>query len=115
MELYDTLQICLLSLASRYPDHVVDMNEELLGPQKLGARGWLALDMIEQLESTQPELLRTMAHIVVDTQKSEIYLLEHDEELPAFLIHCRGRLPGCQGDAKTRRTTGALSSQKLTA
>jgi hypothetical protein len=113
MELYDTLQICLLALASRYQDHVVDMNEELLGSQELGASGWRVLDIIEHLESTQAELLEAMAHMVVDTQKSEIYLLEHGEEIPAFLIHCRGRLPGCQGDVQTRRITGALSSQKI--
>jgi hypothetical protein len=114
MELYDTLQICLLALTSRYPDHVVDLNEELLGFQELGSRGWIALDVIEHLSSTQPELLETMAHIVVNTQKSEIYLFEHTEEIPAFIIHCRGRIPGCQGNAQTRRITGALPDQKVT-
>jgi hypothetical protein len=112
MELYDTLQICLLALASRYPEHVVDMNETVIGQQELGAAGWLAFDMIEHLASTHPELLESMAHMIVNPQKSEIYLLDYAEEQPAFIVHCRGKIPCCQGNAETRRTTGALLSGK---
>jgi hypothetical protein len=112
MELYDTLQICLLALASRYPNHIVDINETMLGQQELGAGGWLAFDIIEYLASTHPELLGTMAHMVVDPQKSEIYLQDGLEEQPAFIVHCRGKLPCCQGNATTRRITGALLAGK---
>jgi hypothetical protein len=108
MELYDTLQICLLALASRYPNHVVDINETILGRQELGAAGWLAFDMIEHLAAARPKLLGAMAHMVVDPQKSEIYLLDYTEEQPAFIVHCRGKIPCCQGNAAKRRITGAL-------
>ena len=108
MELYDTLQICLLALASRYPEHVVDMNETVVGQQELGAGGWLAFDMIEHLATIHPELLDATAHIIVNPQKSEIYLLDYAEEQPAFIVHCRGKIPCCQGNAEKRRITGAL-------
>jgi hypothetical protein len=108
MELHDTLQICLLALASRYPEHVVDMDETVIGQQELGAAGWLALDMIEHLASTRPELLEATAHMIVNPQKSEIYLLDYAEEHPAFIVHCHGKIPCCQGSAETRRITGAL-------
>ncbi len=101
MQLNDSFQVCLLALASRYPEHVVDINEALLGPQSRGAEGWTSLDVIEILQDTVPELLQAAARLVIDTQKSEIYLLEHSEEIPASLVHCRGRLP------KSRRNTGA--------
>ncbi len=100
MQLNDSFQVCLLALASRYPEHVVDINEALLGPQSRGAEGWTSLDVIEILQDTVPELLQAAARLVIDTQKSEIYLLEHSEEIPAILVHCRGRLP------KSRRNTG---------
>ena len=115
MELYDTLQVCLLALASRYPDHVVDMNEDILGPQELGSTGWIALDMIEHLESTRTKLLEAMARLAVTPQKSEIYLLDYSQELPAFTIHCRGKIPCSQGNAETRRITGALPKQEVPA
>jgi hypothetical protein len=99
MQLNDSFQVCLLAVASRYPEHVVDINEALLGPQSRGAEGWTSLDVIEILQDTAPELLQARALLVVDTQKSEIYLLEHSEEIPAILVHCRGRLP------RTRRNT----------
>ena len=112
MELYDTLQICLLALASRYPDHVVDINEDVLGEQELGGTGWLALDMIDYLEVMHPELLETTVHMVVNMQKSEIYLLDYSEEVPAFMVHCRGKIPCCQGNAEKRRITGALAGKR---
>jgi hypothetical protein len=101
MQLNDSFQVCLLALASRYPEHVVDINEAILGPQSRGAEGWTSLDVIEMLQETTPEVLQATARLVVDTQKSEIYLIEHSEEIPAVLVHCRGRLP------RNRRSSGA--------
>lgn len=115
MELYDTLQVCLLALVSRYPGHVVDINEDILGSQELGSAGWFALDMIEHLELTHSDLLEATAHMVVNTQKCEIYLLEYNEEMPAFVIHCRGKIPDCLGNVEKRRITGALSGQEVNA
>src|SRR5579859_5644632 len=42
LRLTEKLQFCLLALASRYPRHIVNINEEILGPQILGAEGWRA-------------------------------------------------------------------------
>ncbi|GHO97929.1 hypothetical protein KSF_079770 [Reticulibacter mediterranei] len=115
MELYDTLQICLLALVSRYPEHVVDINESVIGQQELGAGGWLAFDMIEYLATTHPALLGATAHMIVNPQKSEIYLLDYAEEQPAFIVHCRGKIPCCQGNVETRRITGALLAGRASA
>ena len=103
MYLNDRLQVCLLALASRHPDHVVDINEAVLGSQNLGAAGWTALDIIELLEHVKPDLLQAAARLVVDTQKSEIYLLDHSEKIPAIYVHCRGRIPSCRGNLASRR------------
>ena len=40
LQLTEKLQLCLLALANRYPHHSISMNEEILGPQTLGAEGW---------------------------------------------------------------------------
>lgn len=103
MRLEDRLQVCLLSLASRYPKHVVDMNEAVLGSQCFGCKGWLALDMIELLEQTEPELLQAMSRLVVDCQRCEIYLTDCSEITPAFTVHCRGIIPSCEGSMLTRQ------------
>jgi hypothetical protein len=112
MYLHDVLQICLLALASRYPDHTLDMNETLPDFQcSFGAEGWTALDMIEMLESTRPELLQRPAYLIIDTQKSEIYVSELSLHIPALMIHCRGKIPCCQGNVATRQR--ALSELAL--
>lgn len=105
MQLEDRLQVCLLSLVSRYPDHVVDMNEAVLGSQRFGAENWFALDLIELLEQTRPEILQAMARLVVDPQRCEIYLLDHTDVIPAFLVHCRGKIPLCGGNMSWRQST----------
>ncbi len=109
MQLNDRLQICLLALASRYPDHIVDINEAVLGTQPFEAAGWMAQDMIELFQQTTPELLQAMAHLVVDPQKSEIYLTEYCRILPAFLVHCRGRLPARNAPRKELSISGRKS------
>ena len=110
MQLNDSLRICLLALASRYPDHIVDMNEDVLGTQSFGAEGWLVLDVIDLLEQTTPELLQVMARIVVNPQKCEIYLLDHSEQVPAVVIHCRGKIPSGRGSMTLRQATQKLLS-----
>lgn len=113
MQIDDRLQICLLALASRYPDHVVDINEAVLGPQSFGAEGWTSLDVIEMLESARPDLLQAMAQLVVDTQKSEIYLYEQSMQLPAFVIHCRGKLPSYRGNVIARQQLMSQTGQEV--
>lgn len=93
MQLEDRLKICLLALESRYPEHVVDVNQEFLALSNDSARGWSAGEIIGYLEQTNPALLYKMARLVIDLQCSEIYLLEKPEEVPAFIVHCRGKIP----------------------
>ena len=103
MQLNERLEICLLALANRYPDHVVDINEDVLGPQSLGAKGWTARDMIELLRLTHPAVLDIEADLVINTQESAIYLHTQATQAPALHIHCRGKLPALQGNVTTRR------------
>ncbi|GAC1360302.1 MAG: hypothetical protein NVS2B12_02790 [Ktedonobacteraceae bacterium] len=93
MRLEDTLKICLLALESRYPEHVVDINQDILNIPDSSALGWTASEIITYLEQTHPARLYEMARLVIDLQCSEIYLLEVSERAPAFLVHCRGKIP----------------------
>ncbi len=103
MQLNERLEICLLAIANRYTDHVVDINEDVLGPQSLGAEGWTSCDMIELLRYTQPTLLDVQADLIINTQESAIYLLEYSVQTPALHIHCRGKLPALKGNFASRR------------
>jgi hypothetical protein len=106
LQLNENLQICLLALATRYPQHLVDINEAVLGSQPFRAQGWRAADLIEWLKSTAPELLQATARLEVNSQRRGIYLLERSEETPAFWIHCgeKGKkMPPYRGNLATRR------------
>jgi hypothetical protein len=106
LRLTENLQICLLALASRYPHHSVDINEEVLGPQNLRASGWRAADLIELFQSTAPELLHAKARLEVNASRKGIYLLERSEQTPALWVHCGTsgeKTPASQGDLATRR------------
>ncbi len=103
MQLNERLEICLLALASRYPDHVVDINEAVLGPQPFGADGWTSHDMIELLQHTQPALLHAKAHLIITTQSSEVYLPDYSEQDPAIIVHCRGKIPTSKGNIRSRQ------------
>ena len=105
MDLNERLEICLLALANRYPKHVVEINEDVLGPQSLGAKGWTAHDMIEFLRLTHPTLLDMEADLVINTQESAIYLHTYAAQTPVLHIHCRGKLPVLKGNVATRRQT----------
>ncbi len=96
MQLEERLRICLLALESRYPDHVVSINTHLLGIHHTGAYCWSASEMLEYLEQAAPELLDEMACLVVDVQRSDIYLESCSEKIPALIINCQGRVPARQ-------------------
>ncbi|MBA2680048.1 MAG: hypothetical protein H0U76_16830 [Ktedonobacteraceae bacterium] len=91
MQLEDRLKICLLALESRYPEHVIDVNRELLALSGAGDSGWSASEVVEYLERTNATMLTRMARLIIDPQCSEIYLLGQSE--PAFVVHCRGKIP----------------------
>lgn len=106
LRLTENLKICLLALANRYPHHIVDINEQVLGPQSLGASGWRAADLIELFQSTTPGLLQAKARLEVNAARRGIYLLECSEHTPALWVHCGTsgeKMPAYQGDLATRR------------
>jgi hypothetical protein len=99
MYLHDNLRICLLALASRYTHHSIDINEAVLGQQTFDSQGWAADEIIELFERHAPHILEKMAHLTIDQGICAIHLPEYSEELPAFWLHCRGKLPPHHGGA----------------
>ncbi len=90
MKLHENLQLCLLALASRYPDDTVEINEaifDILDLHSFTVGGLTPSEMIEVLLRTNPHLLQTEACVVVSAQESTIYLLDCSEKIPAFWIH----------------------------
>jgi hypothetical protein len=93
MYLHDKLRVCLMALANRYPDSLIESNSAILSPQAVCPGCRTVLDTLAWLRRTQPALLERAATLVIDTQKCEIYLADNDEQGPAYWIHCRGKLP----------------------
>lgn len=93
MQLEEKLQICLLALTSRYPDHIVHVNKALIGPLPVAAYSSVSSEIIRILRDAAPEVLEAPARLEVDAQKSEIYLLEHSEDIPAFYVRYKERIP----------------------
>ena len=93
MRLNDILRVCLLSLASRYPIHTVDFDDNVIDLPELETRGWTAQEMIEFLDSYAPDLLQAPALLLVDECNAEIFLPMYSEDQPAMYIHCRGKIP----------------------
>ncbi len=105
LQLTEQWRLCLLALESRYPSHVVDINEEVLGPQRLGAEGWRASDLIELFQSTAPHVLQEPARLLVTVQKRGIYLLERSVDVPALRVHCGmygEKMPAYRGNMAAR-------------
>lgn len=112
--LYESLQFCLLALESRCPRHIVNINEEVLGPQSLGAEGWTAPDLIELFQNTYPLLLVERALLEVNCRCKAIYLLESSEQIPAFWVYIgeRGeKMPEYRGNMAARRKNQLATSE----
>jgi hypothetical protein len=88
MKLHENLQLCLLALASRFPDDIVEIDETILNLHNCATDGLTPLQMIEVLHRTNPRLLQMEACLVMDAQESTIYLPYCSERMPAFWIHC---------------------------
>lgn len=93
MKLHEILKICLLALASRYPESVVEINEAVCSRQSFWAEACTPLRLLELLQGNAPELLQAPACVEVDAAESVIYLVEKSEETPAFWIYCGGCTP----------------------
>lgn len=93
MTLYEPLDICLLATEQRYPQHVMEFNEDVLGPAGFETKGWKAGEILDFLEGSWPALLEAMAILVVDGQQSSIYIPTYSKCNPAFHVHLRGHIP----------------------
>ena len=93
MKLHEPLKVCLLSLASRYPQSVVEINEAVLGHQNFWTEACRPLCLLALLESHAPHLLQVPALIEVYAAQSVVHLVGHSEETPAFWIYCGGCTP----------------------
>lgn len=93
MKLHEPLKVCLLSLASRYPHSVVEINEAILGHQSFWTEACSPLSLLKLLDSHAPHLLQAPACIEADAAQSVIYLVGQSEETPAFWIYCGGYTP----------------------
>jgi hypothetical protein len=110
MKLNENLQICLLAIASRYPDSTLDINQEVLGPQSFQTEKCSPLDLMERLQSHVPQLLHAPAQLVVDAQERAIYLVEQSQQTPAFWIRYRERTQE-EEIASLRRENAALKAE----
>jgi hypothetical protein len=97
MKLHENLQLCLLALASRFPDDIVEVDEAVLDLHISAPDGLTPQDMIEVLYRTNPQLLQTEACLVMNAQESTIYLLACSERMPAFWIHCPASVSSHEG------------------
>jgi hypothetical protein len=87
MKLHENLRLCLLALASRFPDDIVEIDEAILDLHIYAPDGFTPQDMIEVLYRINPQLLQTEACLVMNAQESTIYLPDCSERMPAFWIH----------------------------
>ena len=110
MKLYENLQICLLAIASRYPESMLDINEEVLGPQGFQKQRCTPVELMERLQSAAPQLLHAPAQLVVDTQERAIYLVEQSQHTPAFWLRYRERTQE-EEIASLRRENAALKAE----
>lgn len=95
MYLEDTLYACLQAVSSRYPQHAIDWNVEIGVHPLLDRDGWKVDEIVDALSSEAPEVLRHMAHLIIESGKSVIYLRNVSSETLLFIIHCQGKIPLC--------------------
>ncbi len=115
MRLDDILRICLLSLASRYPIHTIDLDDQVIALPEIETRGWTAQEMVEFLDSYAPHLLQAPALMIVDECNCAIFLPLHSEDRPAIHIHCRGKIPPPHKHLaeKRRKIPSSVSIQRM--
>ncbi len=87
MQLHESLRLCLLSLVSRYPHCSLDMNEAVLGAQRVPSEGWTSSGLIEYFQDMMPEVLEEQALLVLGVQGNATYLLGRSRDTPAMRVH----------------------------
>jgi hypothetical protein len=87
MRLNETLHNSLIAIANRYPEYIVDIDEDVWGNQHVKLHAQTPLELVEELQARAPELLQASAFVVCDTYRCELRLLDLSEEKPAILFH----------------------------
>jgi len=87
MRLNETLHNCVMAVAYRYLQYVVDIDEALLGNQSGKLHEETPLELLEQLQAFAPELLHTSSLVVCDTYKCELLVLDLSEEKLLIQFH----------------------------
>ena len=87
MRLNETLHNCLMAVANRYPEYIVDIDEDVWGNQHVKLHAQTPLELVEELQVSVPELLHATAFVVCDIYKCELHVLNLSEEKPAILFH----------------------------
>jgi len=87
MRLNETLHNCVMAVAYRYPQYVVDIDEALLGNQSGKLHEETPLELLEQLQAFAPEILHVPALLECDTYRCELHVLDPSEEKPVILFH----------------------------
>lgn len=112
MQLHDTLQVCLLALAIQHPKHLLRSNRTVLGDHAFCSHCQTTSEVITWLQQRDPGLLEKNAHLVIDAQQCAIYLTESTEKLPAYWIHCRGKMPTHTEERCSHSTLGGKAKEE---
>ncbi len=88
-KLNESLEICLRAVASRYPDSLVEINQDLLDPSDLWEGLCPVEQVLEHLHVHAPQLLHVPARVLIDDEQaiSAIYLLDRSQEVPSFYLY----------------------------
>jgi hypothetical protein len=84
MKLNETLQNCLMAVASRYPQYIVDIDEDVWEQQSAKLHAQTPLELLEQLQICAPQSLSGAAHVECDAYSCEICVDDLSQESPAF-------------------------------
>lgn len=98
MQLHDTLQVCLLALASWQPKHLLKSNRPILGDLAFCPHCQTTAEAIAWIQQKEPTFLDKQARLVIDAQQSAIYLTGASKKVPAYWIHYRGKMPAHTGE-----------------
>jgi len=87
MKLDETLYSCVVAVANRYPQYVVDIDEALLGDQSSKFHEGTPLELLHQLQDVSPERIYISADLECDTYRCEMRVVDPSEERPVILFH----------------------------
>ncbi|GCF10472.1 hypothetical protein [Dictyobacter arantiisoli] len=113
MYLEDILSVCLQGLSSRYPNHVIDINKEIVDVTVGDLCGWKADELIDSLSEHAPAFLQKRVRMSISSDESGIYLLEVSEKTPAFWLHCLGKIPPCHEHTQPKKQAQAQKKASL--